>query len=69
MAEDRPAPYFRRRQEPDLIVAVQAVDDMGESGSSAPAQEISSRSANVNIPRTTGNPSPPHTTITCYDRA
>ncbi|CRK58954.1 hypothetical protein [Alloactinosynnema sp. L-07] len=31
-------------------------------------REISSRSANVNILRTTGNPSPPNTKITCYDR-
>ncbi len=38
------------------------------SNNSTRPREISSRSANVNISRTTGNPSPPNTKITCYDR-
>jgi len=38
------------------------------SNNSASPREISSRSAKVNILRTTGNPSPPNTKIKCYDR-
>ncbi|GAA3858478.1 hypothetical protein GCM10022243_25210 [Saccharothrix violaceirubra] len=33
-----------------------------------PLGQISSRSAKVNILRTTGNPSPPNIKIRCYDR-
>ncbi|WP_352231533.1 DddA-like double-stranded DNA deaminase toxin [Actinokineospora sp. NBRC 105648] len=38
------------------------------SNNSTKPREISSRSANVNISRTTGHPSPPNTKFTCYDR-